>query len=275
MTQLPQTIGFVGAGNMASAIIGGLLSAGYDPKRLCAVDPSEAALAKLRALGLSELGTQPSQGFKNCELVVLAVKPQLMAAAAKGIKHHLSAHTAVMSVAAGISVNALKTQLANASLPVVRCMPNTPALVGAGASGLFASPEITAEQRAGIESVMGVVGTTVWLEEENHIDVVTAISGSGPAYFFAFMEAMITAGEKLGLDQQTASQLTLQTALGAAKLATQGSDAVSELRRNVTSPGGTTERALESFDQDNLAQLVDRGMQACLARAQEMAKEFG
>jgi pyrroline-5-carboxylate reductase len=253
---------------MASAIIGGLLSAGYDPKRLCAVDPSEAALAKLRALGLSELGTQPSQGFKNCELVVLAVKPQFMAAAAKGIKHHLSANTAVMSVAAGISVNALKTQLANASLPVVRCMPNTPALVGAG-------PEITAEQRAGIESVMGVVGTTVWLEEENHIDVVTAISGSGPAYFFAFMEAMITAGEKLGLDQQTASQLTLQTALGAAKLATQGSDAVSELRRNVTSPGGTTERALESFDQDNLAQLVDRGMQACLARAQEMAKEFG
>ena len=149
------------------------------------------------------------------------------------------------------------------------------ALVGAGASGLFASPEVTAHQRAGIQAVMGVVGTTVWLKEEHQIDCVTAISGSGPAYFFAFMEAMIAAGEKMGLDHETASQLTLQTALGAAKLATQSSDPVTELRRNVTSPGGTTERALNSFNQDNLAALVDRGMQACLDRAQEMAKEFG
>jgi pyrroline-5-carboxylate reductase len=180
-----------------------------------------------------------------------------------------------MSVAAGISVSALKDQLSNSNAPVVRCMPNTPALVGAGASGLFASPEVTDRQRAGIDAVMGVVGTTVWLEKESHIDVVTAISGSGPAYFFAFMEAMIATGERMGLDHETASQLTLQTALGAAKLATQQSDPVNELRRNVTSPGGTTERALESFDQDNLEALVNRGMQACLARAQEMAKEFG
>ena len=275
MTQLPQTIGFVGAGNMASAIIGGLVSAGYDPKRLCAVDPNEAALAKLQALGVGELGTQPGPRFQSCELVVLAVKPQFMTAAAEGVKHHLCATAAVMSVAAGISVGALKAQLGNSGLPVVRCMPNTPALVGAGASGLFASAEVSADQRAGIEGVMSVVGTTIWLEEESHIDVVTAVSGSGPAYFFAFMEAMIAAGEKLGLDHQTASQLTLQTALGAAKLATQHSDSVGELRRNVTSPGGTTEQALASFSQDNLAGLVDKGMQACWVRAQEMAKEFG
>ena len=186
-----------------------------------------------------------------------------------------SSKAVVMSVAAGISVDGLKKQLTNAALPVVRCMPNTPALVGAGASGLFASPEVTAHQRAGIQAVMGVVCTTVWLKEEHQIDCVTAISGSGPAYFFAFMEAMIAAGEKMGLDHETASQLTLQTALGAAKLATQSSDPVTELRRNVTSPGGTTERALNSFNQDNLAALVDQGMQACLDRAQEMAKEFG
>ena len=180
---------------MASAIIGGLISAGYDPKRLCAVDPNEAALAKLQALGVGELGTQPGPGFQHCELVVLAVKPQFMTAAAEGVKHHLGATAAVMSVAAGISVGALKTQLGNSGLPVVRCMPNTPALVGAGASGLFASAEVSADQRAGIEGVMSVVGTTIWLQEESHIDVVTAVSGSGPAYFFAFMEAMIATGK--------------------------------------------------------------------------------
>lgn len=275
MTQLPETIGFVGAGNMASAIIGGLLNAGYAPERLCAVEPSEAAQTKLQTLGVGEVGGQPGPRFQNSELVILAVKPQYMHAATEGIKEHLSSKAVVMSVAAGISVDGLKKQLANAALPVVRCMPNTPALVGAGASGLFASPEVTAHQRAGIQAVMGVVGTTVWLEKEHCIDYVTAISGSGPAYFFAFMEAMIAAGEKMGLDHETASQLTLQTALGAAKLAKQSSDPVTELRRNVTSPGGTTERALNSFNQDNLAALVDRGMQACLDRAQEMAKEFG
>lgn len=275
MTQLPETIGFVGAGNMASAIIGGLLNAGYAPERLCAVDPSEAAQTKLQTLGVGEVGGQPGPRFQNSELVILAVKPQYMHAATEGIKEHLSSKAVVMSVAAGISVDGLKKQLTNAALPVVRCMPNTPALVGAGASGLFASPEVTAHQRAGIQAVMGVVGTTVWLEEEHCIDYVTAISGSGPAYFFAFMEAMIAAGEKMGLDHETASQLTLQTALGAAKLAKQSSDPVTVLRRNVTSPGGTTERALNSFNQDNLAALVDRGMQACLDRAQEMAKEFG
>ncbi|MDG1829373.1 MAG: pyrroline-5-carboxylate reductase [Luminiphilus sp.] len=275
MTQLPQNIGFVGAGNMASAIIGGLLSAGYDSARLCAIDPSEAAQTKLHNLGISEVGGQPGPTFRTSELVILAVKPQFMQAATEGIKKHLAPETVVMSVAAGISVSALKDQLSNSNAPVVRCMPNTPALVGAGASGLFASPEVTDRQRTGIDAVMGVVGTTVWLEKESHIDVVTAISGSGPAYFFAFMEAMIATGERMGLDHETASQLTLQTALGAAKLATQQSDPVNELRRNVTSPGGTTERALESFDQDNLEALVNRGMQACLARAQEMAKEFG
>jgi pyrroline-5-carboxylate reductase len=275
MTQLPQTIGFVGAGNMASAIIGGLLSAGYEPDRLYAIDPSEAALAKLQSLGVKKVELQAGPTLRKSELIIVAVKPQFMQAAAEGIKQHLSGGAVVMSVAAGISVSALKTQLSDAGLPVVRCMPNTPALVGAGASGLFASPEVTAAQRAGIDAVMGVVGTTVWLEQERHIDVVTAISGSGPAYFFAFMEAMIAAGEKMGLTHETASQLTLQTALGASKLASQLPEPITELRQNVTSPGGTTERALQSFNQDNLAGLVDRGMQACLDRAQEMAKEFG
>ena len=133
MTQLPETIGFVGAGNMASAIIGGLLNAGYAPERLCAVDPSEAAQTKLHTLGVGEVGGQPGPRFQNSELVILAVKPQYMHAATEGIKEHLSSKAVVMSVAAGISVDGLKKQLTNAALPVVRCMPNTPALVGAGA----------------------------------------------------------------------------------------------------------------------------------------------
>ena len=273
--EVPQNIGFVGAGNMAQAIIGGLLDAGYPPERLCASDPSPAALAQLRAVGIEAVAEIPSSAFNAADLIILAVKPQFMASATALLRERLDPNCVVMSVAAGISTHSLKTLLGHPALPVVRCMPNTPALVRAGASGLFASPEVSETQRRGAEAVMRVVGSARWLATESHIDVVTAVSGSGPAYFFAFMEAMIAAGERLGLDAVTARELTLQTALGAATLAAKSDESVATLRKNVTSPGGTTERALTSFEESNLSALVDRGMQACLDRAREMAEEFG
>ena len=275
LSDLPQHIGFVGAGNMAAAIIGGLLDAGVSADRLCAADPSETAREKLKLQGIASVSARPAEPFAQANLIVLAVKPQFMADATMSLAPLLGPDCVVMSVAAGISTPSLKALLNRPALPVVRCMPNTPALVRAGASGLFASDEVSDEQRRGVEAVMRVVGTARWLTSESHIDIVTAVSGSGPAYFFAFMEAMIAAGERLGLDHETAHQLTLQTALGAAILANTGGEPIDELRRNVTSPGGTTERALASFEDANLSQLVDDAMQACLDRAREMAEEFG
>jgi pyrroline-5-carboxylate reductase len=164
--------------------------------------------------------------------------------------------------------------LGNPNAPIVRCMPNTPALVRMGAAGLFASAEVTEAQQAQVEAVMRCVGTTLWVEEEQLLEAVTAVSGSGPAYFFAFMEAMIAKGEELGLSHDQATALTLRTALGAATLAEEQNIAIDVLRRQVTSPGGTTEQALASFSASGLNTVVADAMQACFDRALTMAKEF-
>lgn len=272
---LPGHIGFIGAGNMAQAIIGGLLDAGYAAERICAADPSEAARARLTDMGVKAVTEAPGAAFASAQLVVLAVKPQFMASAASQLQYQLVPGAVVMSVAAGITTASLKSLLGNPAVPVVRCMPNTPALIGVGACGLFASEEVSDQQRSGVQAVMRVVGSAHWLADESMIDVVTAVSGSGPAYFFAFMEAMISTGERLGLDRETASQLTLQTALGAATLAHKSDSPIAALRTNVTSPGGTTERALASFEASGLETVVDQAMQACLDRARAMAEEFG
>ena len=272
--QVPPKIGFLGAGNMASAIIGGLLDAGLAPERICAADPSDEARQALAARGVTDTAPAPTEDFTRADLVVLAVKPQLMATAVDDLRPHAREDCTLLSVAAGISIATLKALIGNPRQPTARCMPNTPALVRAGASALYASPEVGDLQRDGIQAVMSVVGTVQWLTNEGQIDAVTAVSGSGPAYFFAFMEAMIAAGERMGLPHDIAQQLTVQTALGAAKLATEAPEPINELRRKVTSPGGTTARALASFERSELASVVDQAMMACLARAEEMAEEF-
>ena len=274
LSDLPQHIGFVGAGNMAAAIIGGLLDAGVSADRLCAADPSETAREKLKLQGIASVSARPAEPFAQANLIVLAVKPQFMADATMSLAPLLGPDCVVMSVAAGISTPSLKALLNRPALPVVRCMPNTPALVRAGASGLFASDEVSDEQRRGVEAVMRVVGTARWLTSESHIDIVTAVSGSGPAYFFAFMEAMIKAGEQLGLEHQVATELTVQTALGAASLVKHSPLPIETLRRNVTSPGGTTARALDSFERVGLSALVGQAMQSCFDRAVEMSEEY-
>lgn len=274
MDTLPNHISFVGTGNMATAIMGGLLAAGFSADQISGGDPSEDARANWTSKGVTALSAQAGDVTERADLVILAVKPQVMEAVTQSLRGKIKRGAVVMSIAAGVTVQALREMFGDPDLNVIRCMPNTPALIGLGASGLFASTSVSDDQRNQVGGVMSVVGSVVWLEQEAHIDAVTAVSGSGPAYFFAFMEAMIKAGEKLGLDHHTATELTVQTALGAASLVKSETQSIESLRRNVTSPGGTTARALDSFDRGGLATLVNQAMQACFDRAVEMSEEY-
>lgn len=268
----PSRIAFIGGGNMASAIIGGLLQKGFSPTQIAAADPSETALQGLRALNITHLFTDGRDAVVGADMVILAVKPQIMKTVAVGLKGAIEDGAIIVSIAAGIPAQVYK-DIFEDDVAIIRCMPNTPALVGFGATGLYALPGVSDVQRARADTVMNAVGLTVWVDSESKLDAVTALSGSGPAYFFAFIEAMMRSGETLGLDHETSYRLALQTALGAAQLAHQQNIPIDVLRHNVTSPGGTTERALQSFNDDALPDVVDRAMRACFDRAQALAKE--
>lgn len=258
---------------MASSLIGGLIAKGVSPNVLRASDPVEEnrnRLAEQFGIATSDDNAQICKGAK---IIVLAVKPQILREVAQGIASCLEHCPVVVSIAAGIPIVALQAWL-NGYPAIVRCMPNTPALVGVGASGLYATPQVSIEQKNRVEEIFAAVGSAVWLLKEQEIDAVTALSGSGPAYFFLFMEAMESAGIALGLEPSTARQLTLQTALGAATMASQSEVDNTELRRRVTSPGGTTEQAILSFQQGGLSGLVKAAMAAAHKRAGEMADEF-
>lgn len=270
----PSSIAFVGGGNMARAIIGGLISNGYQASRIAVADPSAEACAAVKAMDVTQVAHQARDIVTHAALIVLAVKPQVMSAVVAGFADLLTPEQTVMSIAAGVSIKSLESMLGNRGIGVVRCMPNTPALVSCGASGLYATDIVGTEQRLSVETTMAAVGTTLWVSSEAQLDVVTAVSGSGPAYFFAFMEAMAQHGERLGLNAEDAYQLTLQTAMGAARLAMEQGTSIGALRRNVTSPGGTTEQALLAFQQGNLTDLVGSAMDACVARAHTMSQEF-
>ena len=268
---LPQRIAFIGAGNMAKAIMGGLLDTGVTPEQITAADPFPEALAAVNAMGIGDTSPDAQAVVSDADFVILAVKPQVMADVCHDLNKALNHKPVVMSIAAGITVNALKERLDVPGLPIIRCMPNTPALVRCGAAALFAPDGVSDIQRQQAEAIMAAVGTTLWVEKESALDAVTALSGSGPAYFFAFIEAMISAGEQLGLPWDDAYQLTLQTALGSARLAVEQEQPVATLRRNVTSPGGTTERALNAFARGGLDNLVEQAMAAAFTRSQELS----
>ncbi len=266
-------ITFIGAGNMANSIIGGLINTGYPASSIIASDPNTDVLVKLH----DQLGIQTeSDNAKACsqaDIVVLAVKPQVMKSVTQALQTALDHRPLVISIAAGISINSLSEWLGEGTA-IVRCMPNTPALVKQGATGLYANHQVSEAQKEAAESLMNAIGICTWLDSEALLDSVTAISGSGPAYFFLLMEAMIEAGIKQGLSPEQAKQLTLQTAAGASTLAQQSDVDVAELRRRVTSPGGTTEQAIMSFEAAGLRKIVDDAMLACAKRSQTMANEF-
>ena len=267
------TIGFIGAGNMATSLIGGMLQNSFKSAQLMASDRDSEQLARLgRQFGI-HTSTDNAQLARDCDVLVLAVKPQVMQAVCAALPSPRKPGQLVVSIAAGITCASLASWL-GAATPLVRCMPNTPSLRGQGVSGLYATAQVSADQKKLTESILNAVGISLWLEQEEQIDAVTAVSGSGPAYFFYLMEAMTDAGEHLGLPREVAERLTLFTALGAADMAVHSDVDTAELRRRVTSPNGTTEQAINSFTRDDLPGMVARAMQAAAERSAELSREL-
>lgn len=264
---------FIGGGNMARSIIGGLIARGNAAQNITVCDPQLDTLNKLQVDFGANISQDNAAAVAAADMIVLAVKPQVIGSVCRELASHLSPGVLVISIAAGINCTSLASWLGG-NTAIVRCMPNTPALVGEGASGLFATAKVTDAQRQEAEGIMAAVGLVAWVEQEDLMDAVTAVSGSGPAYFFLAMEAMIEAGISQGLAPATAHALTLQTALGAAKLAQHSPNSVAELRKKVMSPGGTTEQAILSFENNELRRIYAEAMQACADRARAMAQEL-
>ncbi len=268
------TIGFIGAGNMASSLICGLVATGFPAQRLWAADPDTQQLARLANDQGVHTSSDNNQLVSVVDVVVLAVKPQVVPDVVKPLHEGmLKGNKLVISIAAGISTTALNAWLPE--VPVIRCMPNTPALVGQGMTGLFATSAVSDQQKQAAEMIMQAVGQTVWLDDERLIDSVTAVSGSGPAYFFLLMEAMEAAAIDLGLTAETARLLVQQTALGAASMVAETSESPAQLRRKVTSPGGTTETALTIFEQHDFKPVVAEALQGAYDRSIELSKLIG
>jgi pyrroline-5-carboxylate reductase len=268
-------IAFIGGGNMAAALIGGLLKRGVAAKRVAVADPSIAQLERLAKDYAVEITTDNVAAVLGAEVVVLAVKPQHMRAAALALQPALQATAPlVISVAAGIPHAALARWF-GPRVPVVRTMPNRPALEGFGATGLYAPAVVGAAHRALAETIMAAVSATVWVDHESQMDTVTALSGSGPAYFFLFMEALEAAARERGLPTDVAQRLTIETAFGAAQMARNSGEPLATLREQVTSKGGTTAAALAVLEQAGLRAIVAHAVAAADRRSAELAAEFG
>jgi pyrroline-5-carboxylate reductase len=264
-------IAFVGGGNMASAIIGGLLRSGHAPAQLTVVEPHAPQRDKLAQdfPGLPVLAAADAS-LAQADLLVWAVKPQLFAEAAAPVR---AAQALQLSVMAGIRSEAIRQ--ATGSERVVRAMPNTPALIGQGIAGLFARAAVSAADRALVEAVLAPTGRSLWVAAEADLDAVTALSGSGPAYFFYMVEAMMAAGVALGLPAEQARELALATCGGAAALGLQSSETPTVLRERVTSKGGTTHAAITSLEADGVGEAIQRAVEAAQRRAVELGNEFG
>jgi pyrroline-5-carboxylate reductase len=266
-------ITFVGGGNMATALIGGLVAKGADARSISVIELSPAAREALAARYPVHISTAPDAAMQGADTLVLAVKPQDMRAALSQLSTNLDKKL-VISIAAGITLEALSRWLGG-HRKLVRCMPNTPALIGAGITGLYAFAEVAPDERKKAETIMSAVGDVVWLAEERLLDPVTAVSGSGPAYVYWFIEQLASSAESLGIPRETALKLAMKTVLGAAQLAATRLGRAAELRKQVTSKGGTTEAALKVFDEEKLAERFARAIAAASRRGEELGKEQG
>lgn len=266
------TMGFIGAGNMANSLIRGLIAKNSPADSIWASDLDTAKLDSLQAECGIRVGSN-AEIAAQAEVIVLAVKPQVMPQVCQALAKELADRSVLLiSIAAGITTAHLQSWFGK-NAAIVRCMPNTPALVGMGATGLFATSQVSSQQKLLAEDVLSAVGFVAWVAKETDIDSVTAVSGSGPAYFFLFMEAMQDTAKKMGLSDKLARELTYHTAAGAAALAQHSTEDIATLRRNVTSPGGTTEQAIQQFENDDLRELVDKALQAARKRSVELAAE--
>ncbi len=266
-------IGFIGGGNMASSLIKGLIASGQAAHSIWVSDINSEVLSALTgSLGVNSTANN-DELVNAVDVVVLAVKPQGLADVAKSIAALVQQkQPLIVSIAAGISQLSLQRWL-GIDVAIVRCMPNTPALVLTGATALHANNQVTIEHKDLAENILRAVGLAIWVDQESELDAVTAVSGSGPAYYFLLMEAMEKAALELGLSEQTARLLVQQTAFGAAKIALESDESPAQLRRRVTSPGGTTQRAIETFENGGFSELVAKALHAARDRSIEMSKQ--
>jgi len=259
---------------MASSLISGLIASGHAPEQIWVSDINPDTLTALKQDLNVNTSANNDDVINAVDVVVLAVKPQTLSAVAQSIAARVQQkQSLVVSIAAGINQNSLSRWLGN-DTAIVRCMPNTPALVLTGATALHANDKVTGEQRDLAENILRAVGIALWVEDEAELDAVTAVSGSGPAYYFLLMEAMEKAALELGLNQETARLLVQQTALGAAKIALESAESPEQLRRRVTSPGGTTQQAIETFEHGGFTELVSKALHAARDRSIEMSKQM-
>ena len=267
-------ISFIGGGNMAQALISGLVSCGIKPSLITVADPSSEAREQLAAKGLNTVDptVDATAAIIDADIVVLAVKPQVMKPVVSAFANVLDKQL-VISVAAGLSTDILSGMLGGYS-NIVRAMPNTPAMIQMGATGLYGTDDISAEQKQLATAVMEASGLVMWVDEEEHMHAVTAVSGSAPAYMFYIIESMVDGAVALGLDKEQASALAMQTMLGAAKMAMDSDDSPAELRRKVTSPNGTTQAAVESMQANEIGRQIGEAMQACYDRSQALSEEM-
>ncbi len=273
-----KTITFIGAGNMARSLIAGMIqestSQAGSAHNIRISDPNESQLTSITENWASiNSYANNAEAIDGADVVVLAVKPQVMQMVCEPLQDDFKRQNPlIISIAAGVNLENLEKWLGDYSAAVVRCMPNTPSLVQSGMTGLYANKQVSEEQRNLAESIMRAVGSTLWLDNEDLMDTVTAVSGSGPAYFFLVMEAMQDAAQKMGLNAEDARLLVLQTAFGAAKLALESSDDASILRQRVTSKGGTTEAALKKLVDGGLPSIFEEALVAAAIRSKELSK---
>ncbi|SMR41449.1 unnamed protein product [Zymoseptoria tritici ST99CH_1A5] len=273
-----QKISFIGGGNMAAAIISGLISKNFSKSQITVSEPWEVNRQKMADLGV-QTTTNNLEAATGANIIILAVKPQVAKAVCEelGSSDWTGAERPVLvSIAAGITRKSLaewSTGKDGKALPIVRVMPNTPALLGEGASGLYAGDEVSETQRKQVDALLQSVSrATEWVEKEELLDVVTGLSGSGPAYFFAFVEHLIESATALGLGREQATRLAAQTCLGAGKMLVESSETPTQLRKNVTSPNGTTQAALETLEKEGLKEIVDKAVKAATSRSEELGK---
>ena len=268
-------IGFIGGGNMATSLIKGLIASGHESQQIWVSDTNQATLTQHAEQLQVNVSADNDAVVTEVDVVVLAVKPQILREVAQSIASLVQQRKVlVVSIAAGISQASLSRWLGG-DVAIVRCMPNTPALVLTGATALHANDKVTSQQQDLAENILRAVGLSLWVNDEAQLDAVTAVSGSGPAYYFLMMEAMEKAALELGLDEHSARLLIQQTALGAAKIALESSESPTILRERVTSPGGTTQKAIETFQQNGFEALVGKALHAARDRSIEMSQQLG
>lgn len=260
---------------MATSLMSGLIASGHSPQQIWVSDTAATILQSHRDHLNVNVSNDNNKIVQEVDVVVLAVKPQAMREVLLQIAPAVQQKKSlVVSIAAGISQTSLALWLGS-DVAIVRCMPNTPALVLTGATALHANANVDEEEKDLAENILRAVGLALWVDDEAQLDAVTAVSGSGPAYFFLMMEAMENAAVTMGLDEHTARLLVQQTALGAAKIALESSESPAKLRERVTSPGGTTQKAIETFQENGFAELVSKALQAAKERSIEMSKQLG